>query len=1137
MEGVQDIAPISSLRLSNESTAANKHALGIKGGTPDFDRFMDTIEIEHAQLIADELDIDVKSAFCTFASPIVRQSIDANLVAPFTPLVYDDFDLIATVLKAPTTTKVVPANVFGFEIGGLATVRNILGHCYVCIEQIVETTTNPYCSYELQLYGFYKTKSQSECIGILDDLDIFDLSFDINFANPSSYNGSVFSNQATYSDEGDSGVPLGFNFSNWDGSEELLIDVRISNNTQPPYSTSQSVDYGYYDPAATVKIPGRENIHHSQYEKTISVPAGNAANYNHLENIITDDQYSKDTPFYYFIVKVTTASGKVLFTEDFSDEYQIKAHAFTLLDNDALPQANFGTFTGTLASGETKTIPVDLSKLPSTPLRSVANVLLEQEDQDNPRIEIVGTSNVVFNQGEALTKTITVRNNGEQVENFTLTLEAVENCEVGNNGTANFVTTNEDVAIAMVNTTQNTSTNVRELPITLQRSGNNGEIEVVLEQAVSELTVGQDYVFIAEDGSESTELPVLYIPAGVNTVSIPFLRFLNEAVPEDITELFTIANASDRDEGATVLFDENQATAFTQLFYQRTLQSNTTEVNGADEVIITPTFDSQIGDNKDDQFIAKIHPSSEIAANESEVTLAINRTVNTAQLRGFTLPNEQRFQNSTLRYTLVKIGEVLQFSEATIYEVTVPANALVVDPNADFTATQNPTTPETWGFDDDSTQGTFPIASRAWDFGDGNTDTGEQVQHTYATPGTYQVTLTVTDSQGNTASETKSIEYVAPYVRNLTALDMAINPAEELILTTSFDNVDSGSIIQDQFKAKIHPSSEIAANESEVTLTFDRSSGTAALRSFTFPDERFESKTFRFTLEKIGNVLQFNEATIYEILIEANAVTPQPPVANFTVSQNQADYLEHNFDSSSSGDDIGITAYAWDFGDGNTSTEANPTHAYAEQTDRTVTLTVTDGDGLQHTKSLLVTPPAIELNKTNIETDPRPSNSNRYGQSAKVFSITIRATEGTMPRPTGALEVLKIGITGTNNLGGNVKPYYDRNLTIFPPYFSGSDYRITNPDGSPPVLQSSESQARSYAIDNPDTIVAWSEGEDWEFLVAKASDFTTPQVFFVEFDQPQLAEDCRYTLLSQGSNNNLFRRTGRFPTIVDTLQA
>jgi Tol biopolymer transport system component len=67
------------------------------------------------------------------------------------------------------------------------------------------------------------------------------------------------------------------------------------------------------------------------------------------------------------------------------------------------------------------------------------------------------------------------------------------------------------------------------------------------------------------------------------------------------------------------------------------------------------------------------------------------------------------------------------------------------------------------------------------------------------------------------------------------------------------------------------------------------------------------------------------------------------PAAGFTV---ECDQLECSFESSSTDADGAITAYAWDFGDEGSSTEPNPTHAYAAPGgDFTVRLTVTDDDG------------------------------------------------------------------------------------------------------------------------------------------------------------------------------------------------
>jgi PKD repeat protein len=56
-----------------------------------------------------------------------------------------------------------------------------------------------------------------------------------------------------------------------------------------------------------------------------------------------------------------------------------------------------------------------------------------------------------------------------------------------------------------------------------------------------------------------------------------------------------------------------------------------------------------------------------------------------------------------------------------------------------------------------ATAGDFPVTAHEWDFGDGTSAGGAAVSHVYAAPGTYTATLTVTDANGATATDTASV--------------------------------------------------------------------------------------------------------------------------------------------------------------------------------------------------------------------------------------------------------------------------------------------------------------------------------------------------------------------------------------------
>jgi vibriolysin len=82
------------------------------------------------------------------------------------------------------------------------------------------------------------------------------------------------------------------------------------------------------------------------------------------------------------------------------------------------------------------------------------------------------------------------------------------------------------------------------------------------------------------------------------------------------------------------------------------------------------------------------------------------------------------------------------------------------------------------------------------------------------------------------------------------------------------------------------------------------------------------------------------------------------PVSNFTFSANK---LDVNFSDSSS-DDKGVVSYAWSFGDGSSSAIESPNHSYSNDGSYSVSLTVSDAEGLSNTKTKTVSVSAGDTN-------------------------------------------------------------------------------------------------------------------------------------------------------------------------------
>ncbi|MEM7221324.1 MAG: PKD domain-containing protein, partial [Pseudomonadota bacterium] len=222
----------------------------------------------------------------------------------------------------------------------------------------------------------------------------------------------------------------------------------------------------------------------------------------------------------------------------------------------------------------------------------------------------------------------------------------------------------------------------------------------------------------------------------------------------------------------------------------------------------------------------------------------------------------------------------------------------------------------------------------AWDFGGGSTATGETVTHTFTSEGDFTVALAVTDNGGavNAISRVVSVDPLPTppsFVTDPQSLTVEIGEAATFMAT-----VDGTAPITLQWQMN---GSDIAG---------------ATGASYTFANPQLADDGAQISVVATNAAASVSSAAATLTVLPPNQLPVADIVATPTTGFNP---LIVDFDASNSADADGtITAYAWDFGDGNSGNGALASNEYLMPGTYTATLTVTDDDSATGTATVSI---------------------------------------------------------------------------------------------------------------------------------------------------------------------------------------
>jgi len=293
-------------------------------------------------------------------------------------------------------------------------------------------------------------------------------------------------------------------------------------------------------------------------------------------------------------------------------------------------------------------------------------------------------------------------------------------------------------------------------------------------------------------------------------------------------------------------------------------------------------------------------------------------------------------------------------------EVKAPPKSPVAKIKANPTSGQVPLKVHFDGTDSYDPDG--KIVNYHWKFGDGHTDKGKNVNHTYQSVGTYKAKLTVKDNEGKQDTAEVTIKVKSKPTPNRP-------PVAKIVSPDHGDQFKVGEDISFEACNSYDPDGEIVSYEWKFG---DGSTSSKKNTSHSYD----EAGTYEVCLK----VKDDDGATDRECIKIKIIREKRKPVAKVKANPISGRVpLVVRFDGSDSYDPDGkIVSYDWEFGNGRTGQGKKIGYAYLKPGTYTAVLTVTDNDGLKDQDKVTVRVKERETNKPPVAKIDSPNDNSEF---------------------------------------------------------------------------------------------------------------------------------------------------------------